>query len=238
MNKEEFIKEIEKLGLTISDDILKNLTIYLEFLKNYNQHTNLTAITSDNDILLKHFYDSLTIIKAVDPSNIESLLDIGSGAGFPGMVLKIFYPNLKVTLIDSNNKKTKFLKELALRMNVDVKIINDRVEDFAKNNLNKYDIVTSRAVANMRVLSELSLPLVKKDGLFIALKGNIAEELDESKQTIELMGGKIERIISFKLYDNNGNRNIVVVQKKRDTRINELRPYDKIIKNPLQKKFN
>ena len=234
MNREEFIKEITKLNINYNEDMLNKLEIYKEFLKEYNMHTNLTAIKNDDDIYLKHFYDSLTIVKAVNLNNVSNLIDIGTGAGFPGMVVKIFFPHLNVYLLDSNNKKTKFLQELQEKLSISVNIINDRCENYAKLKLNKFDIVTSRAVANLRVLSELSLPLVKKDGLFIALKGNIEEELKDALDTIHLLDSEIINTINFELYNNDGIRNIVVIKKNKDTLPNKLRPYDKIIKKPLK----
>ena len=235
MNKEEFINEIKKLDINVKEDYLKKLEIYLNFLKEYNTHTNLTAIKEDNDIYLKHFYDSLTIIKAINLNEINNLLDIGTGAGFPGMVLKIFFPHLNVTLIDSNNKKTKFLYELANKLNIDVTIINDRVENFAINYLNNFEIVTSRAVANLRVLAELSIPLVKVGGYFIALKGNIEDDYEGSKDTIEILDSQITKHIKFDLYNNAGIRNIIVIKKLKATSNTNLRTYDKIIKKPLKK---
>lgn len=234
MNREEFIKEITKLNINFNEDMLNKLEIYKEFLKEYNMHTNLTAIKNDDDIYLKHFYDSLTIVKAVNLNDASNLIDIGTGAGFPGMVVKIFFPHLNVYLLDSNNKKTKFLQELQEKLSISVNIINDRCENYAKLKLNKFDIVTSRAVANLRVLSELSLPLVKKDGLFIALKGNIEEELKDALDTIHLLDSEIINTINFELYNNDGIRNIVVIKKNKDTLPNKLRPYDKIIKKPLK----
>lgn len=234
MTREELIENIKKLGINITEEQVNKLEIYKEFLKEYNAHTNLTRIIEDEDIYLKHFYDSLTIMKAYDLNNVTNLLDIGSGAGFPGMVIKIFFPNIDVTLIDSNNKKTKFLTLLAEKLNLDVNIINDRVENFAKKNLNKFDVVTSRAVANLRVLSEISLPLVKINGLFIPLKGILDDSLEDSKETIYLMNGQIINHISFNLFDA-GIRNIIVVKKKNETLIKELRTYDKILKKPLKK---
>lgn len=236
MNISEFISEVKKLGIDVTDDILKKLEIYKDFLIEYNTHTNLTAIKNELDIYLKHFYDSLTITKVVDLNSIDNLLDIGTGAGFPGMVLKIFYPNIKITLLDSNNKKTKFLNELKEKLNVNVEIINDRVENYAKDNLNKFDVVTSRAVANLRVLSELSLPLVKKDGLFIPLKGNIEEELIDARDTIDLMNSKVIDKKTFELYKDSGIRNILVIKKYENTNLQNLRTYDKIVKKPLVKK--
>lgn len=234
MNKEVFIKEVKKLGVEINSERLAKLEIYCEFLKEYNRHTNLTAIKEDEDIYLKHFYDSLTILKAIDLERYQTLLDVGSGAGFPGVVLKIFYPHLLVTLIDSNNKKTKFLQELIQRIDINIEIVNDRVENFAKHNLNKFDIVTSRAVANLRVLAEISLPLVKLSGYFVPMKGSIENELDEAKETIEIMNGKILKNVDFDLFNNSGLRNILVIEKIKSSLISDLRSYDKIIKKPLK----
>ena len=236
MNKEEFIKEVEKLGITINKDILNKLEIYKEFLMEYNSHTNLTAIKNEENIYLKHFYDSLTITKVIDLSTKNSLLDIGTGAGFPGMVLKIFYPNLKVTLLDSNNKKTKFLSLLKEKLNLEVEIINDRAENYAKSHLNIFDVVTSRAVANLRVLTELCIPFVKKEGLFIPLKGNVEEELKEAKDTIEFLNCELIKKETFNLYHNDNTRNILVIKKLQETNIDNLRSYDKIVKKPLVKK--
>lgn len=234
MNISEFKSEIEKLGISINDDILNKLEIYKNFLIEYNTHTNLTAIKEEKDIYLKHFYDSLTITKVIDLNKVNNLIDIGTGAGFPGMVIKIFYPNVKVTLLDSNNKKTKFLESLKNKLNLDVEIVNDRVENYSKNNLNKFDIVTSRAVANLRVLSELCLPLVKENGYFIPLKGNIEEELNDSLDTINIMKSKIMNRVEFNLYNNNGIRNILLIKKEGTSNINDIRPYDKIVKKPLK----
>lgn len=235
MTQNEFITSVSELGITLTTEQLNMLNTYKEFLQEYNKHTNLTRIVTDKDIYLKHFYDSLTIVKAIDLNNISNLLDIGTGAGFPGMVLKIVFPKINVTLLDSNNKKTKFLQELSKKLNINVEIINDRVENYAKNNLNKFDIVTSRAVANMRVLSEISLPLVKVGGYFIALKGIMDDNLEDSRETIAILNGEITNIITFNLHDNEGIRNIIVIKKKKETQINNLRTYDKIIKKPLKK---
>ncbi len=235
MTQNEFITSVSKLGITLTTEQLNMLNTYKEFLQEYNKHTNLTRIVTDEDIYLKHFYDSLTIVKAIDLNNINNLLDIGTGAGFPGMVLKIVFPKINVTLLDSNNKKIKFLQELSKKLNINVEIINDRVENYVKNNLNKFDIVTSRAVANMRVLTEISLPLVKVGGYFIALKGIMDDNLEDSRETIAILNGEITNIITFNLHDNEGIRNIIVIKKKKETQINNLRTYDKIIKKPLKK---
>lgn len=171
MKIDEFIKKVAELGLKVDKDILNKLDIYAKFLIEYNTHTNLTSITNLDDIYLKHFYDSLTITKVIDLNSYENLLDFGTGAGFPGMVLKIFFPNLNVTLLDSNNKKIKFLLELKEKLALDnLEIINARVESLCKDKLNYYDIVTARAVTNMPVLTELAMPLVRQDRYFIAMK--------------------------------------------------------------------
>ena len=236
MNKEELIFELKKLNLDFSDETINKLIIYKDFLLEYNSHTNLTAIKTEEEVFLKHFYDSLTITKVVDLKKYNTLIDIGTGAGFPGMVLKVFFPHLNITLLDSNNKKTKFLSELKEKLNLEVNIVNSRVEDYSKVNLNKFDIVTSRAVANLRVLSELSLPLIKTKGLFIPMKGILDENLEDSKETIEIMNGKILNKVTFELYNNSGTRNILVVEKHKDTEIGNIRTYDKILKKPLKKK--
>lgn len=235
MNKEEFIKQLVKLNVEVDDKKLNQLEQYKDFLLEYNSHTNLTAIKDEEGIYLKHFYDSLTIVKSYDMMKVTSLLDVGSGAGFPGMVIKIFFPDIDLTLIDSNNKKTKFLTQLSEKLNIKVNIINDRVENYSKKNLNKFDVVTSRAVANLRVLSELSLPLVKCDGFFIPMKGNLEEELEEAKDTIDLMHGQIINHYKFELLNNAGARNILVIRKLKNTQLENLRNYDKIIKKPLKK---
>lgn len=130
MTKNEFLAELAKLGINLTEKQINDLEIYAKFLLEYNSHTNLTAITELNDVYLKHFYDSLTIVKNIDLTKIANLLDIGTGAGFPGMVLKIVFPSLKVTLLDSNNKKIAFLKELAKKLNLNVEIVYDRAEIF------------------------------------------------------------------------------------------------------------
>ena len=169
MTINEFIEEVKYLGLNPTKEILEKLDIYTKFLQEYNEHTNLTAITKLEDIYLKHFYDSLTLTKVIDLNTCKNLLDFGTGAGFPGMVLKIFFPELKVTLLDSNNKKIKFLTELQEKICVDnLELINTRVENIRKERLNSYDVITARAVANMPVLTELAMPLIKNGGYFIA----------------------------------------------------------------------
>lgn len=233
MKNNEFIEKVKELGLEVTNEKLEKLEIYANFLREYNEHTNLTAITNIEDIYLKHFYDSLTLTKVIDLNLCENLLDFGTGAGFPGMVIKIFFPSLKVTLLDSNNKKIKFLTELKDKIHVDkIELINTRVEFLRKERLNYYDVVTARAVTNMPVLTELAMPLVKENKYFIAMKGSNTEEIKTSKNAISKMHGEIEETNTFLLSRETGMRNIIKVKKLKETTINELRPYEKIIKKP------
>lgn len=231
MNLEEFIKATNELGLSLDDKTLSNLNIYKDILKEYNSHTNLTTITADEDIYLKHFYDSLTIIKAIDLNNINSLIDVGTGAGFPGMVLKICFPHINVTLIDSNNKKTKFLSELKDKLKLDnLNILNVRSEEYALAHLEKYDVVTSRAVANLRVLTELCLPMVKVGGYFIPLKASVDEEIKEAEKITTILNGKLINKITFNLPKEESLRNILVIEKTNNTPKGYPRNYGKIKK--------
>ncbi|HIU11828.1 MAG TPA: 16S rRNA (guanine(527)-N(7))-methyltransferase RsmG [Candidatus Onthocola stercorigallinarum] len=237
MNKNEFIEELKKLNIKVTDEMLEKLDIYCNFLLEYNKHTNLTSIKEENDIYLKHFYDSLTLAKAIDLNKENTLLDIGSGAGFPGMVLKIFFPHLKVYLVDSNNKKCKFLLELKEKLNVDnLEVYNNRIENLYSEFLNSIDIVTARAVTNLPVLTELAIPLVKANKYFIAMKGNAEEELENSMYAIKQLNCSIDNVITFDLYNNSGVRTLISIKKNKNTELKNIRPYDKIIKKPLQKR--
>ena len=236
MNISEFIKELKILGIDVTKEQLEKLDIYCDFLLEYNTHTNLTAIKNREEVYLKHFYDSLTLTKIINLNEYTTLLDIGTGAGFPGMVLKIFFPHLQVYLVDSNNKKTKFLNELKEKLNVDnLEVINNRIENITKYYINKIDIVTARAVTNLPVLLELALPLVKPTKYFIAMKGNASEELENSKYAINYLESKLDKVIDFKLPNNAGNRTLISVKKEKSSELNKLRLYEKIIKKPLQK---
>ena len=231
MNVEEFIKACNELNIELDDNKLNNLNTYKEYLKEYNSHTNLTTITEDEDIYLKHFYDSLTIVKAIDLNTVSTLIDVGTGAGFPGMVLKIVYPHLNVTLIDSNNKKTTFLSNLKDKLQLDnLNIINERSEDYAHKHIDEYDVVTSRAVANLRVLTELCLPMVKVGGKFIPLKATVEEEIKEADKIINTLNGKLSNKITFNLPKEESIRNILVIDKLDKTPKGYPRNYGKIKK--------
>ena len=168
MNKETFIEELAKIGIKLTDKQLDSLEKYKNILLEYNKHTNLTAIKDDNMVYLKHFYDCLTILKYIKNGKV---LDIGTGAGFPGMVLAIVNQNINVTLLDSNNKKIKFLEYLKKEININnVELVHDRAENYIANNRESFDYVTSRAVARLRILCELAIPALKVGGKFISMK--------------------------------------------------------------------
>ncbi len=235
MNKEEFIKEVVKLGINLTEDQLSKLDTYAKFLVEYNTHTNLTAITSEDQIYLKHFYDSITIVKALDLTKVNNLIDIGTGAGFPGMVLKIIFPNLEVTLLDSNNKKITFLQELGNKLNLtNIYYFHGRAEEYCLKHRETFDLVTARAVSNMNTLSELCLPLTKLGGYFIPLKGSNEEEITSSINAIKELGGNVEEIIKFSLPYEDSTRNIIKIKKITNTPNKYPRRYDKIIKYPLK----
>lgn len=231
MTKEEMLSELKKLSIIVNEDTINKLDILAHELVEYNKHTNLTSIIELEEIYLKHFFDSATITKVIDLSEIDNLIDIGTGAGFPGLIIKLLYPEVNVTLLDSNNKKIKWLEFISNKLEIKVNIVYDRVENYSKKNLNAFDVVTSRAVSNLRVLSEISLPLVKKGGYFIPLKGNVDEELKESMPTLNCMSAKLIKKETFKLYNGEGIRNVLLITKTGETKVSSLREYDKIIKN-------
>lgn len=217
MNKEEFIKALKELNIEITANQLNQLEQYYELLVSENKKYNLTAITEKEQVYLKHFYDSLTITKIINLDN-QSICDIGTGAGFPGIVLKIMFPNLKVTLIESNGKKCNFLNIVKNKLNLrDLEIINDRAEIYSINNREIFDIVTSRAVAPLKHLLEYSIPTVKVNGIYIAMKSNIEQET----QNIENYYNKldIEEInkIIFNLPIENSLRTLITYKKNSKT---------------------
>ena len=235
MNKEKFVEELKKIGLTLSDKQLNDLSIYSEELIKYNEHTNLTAIKEEPEIYLKHFYDSLTLVLVTDFNKISNLLDIGSGAGFPGLVLKIAFPNLKVTLLDSNNKKTKFLEYMVKLLKLEnVEIITERCEKFIENRRESYNIVTARAVKNLPVLNELCIPFVKVGGYFLAMKGSNKEEIAESQTGIKTLNAELEEIKEIILPIEESERTILKIKKQAITNPIYPRSYEKILKKPLK----
>ena len=234
MTENKFVECVTKLGIEINDLQLNQLKQYYELLIEYNNKINLTAIVNKEDVYLKHFYDSLTLFKAIDLNKIETMCDVGSGAGFPGIVIKILFPKIKITLIDSLNKRILFLKDVIKKLNLkEIEAIHQRAEIFALSNREKYDLVTARAVAPLNVLSELCIPLIKKDGYFVAMKGNNKEELKTSEKAIKKLGGNITKIINFILIFENSNRTLIKIKKVNLTSKKFPRKYSDIKKNPL-----
>ena len=211
MNKEEFIKYTKELGIELTKEQLNQLDKFYKLLIEWNNKINLTRIVGEEEVYLKHFYDSLTIAKVLDLKEKKTLCDVGTGAGFPGVVLKIVYPNLKVTLVDSLLKRVNYLNEIIKELELtDIEAIHVRGEDFKGN----FDVVTSRAVANIEKLLDYTMHLVNNNGVFIAMKGNIDNELtNEIKRKIEKKY-KIEKIKKFKLPIEESQRSILVIKRK------------------------
>ena len=209
MNLNEFNEELKKLNITLSAYQLDKLEKFYKLLVEWNNKINLTRIIEKEDVYLKHFYDSLTVSKVIDLNKVETLCDVGTGAGFPGIVLKIFYPHLKITLVDSLQKRVNYLNEIIKELDLkDIKAIHVRGEEYKE----KFDVVTSRAVANIEKLTTYTMHLLKKDGVLIALKGNIDEELTEDVKKRITKKYKIVKIEKFLLPLENSNRSIVVMK--------------------------
>ena len=208
----------QELNITLSDDKIEKLFLYQKVLLEWNQKMNLTNITEEREVIIKHLIDSMTIEKYL-PQN-ASLIDVGTGAGFPGMVLKIVREDIKVTLLDSLNKRIHFLDEVIKECQLEnVITVHGRAEDIAKEDKyrEKYDIATARAVANLSTLSEYCLPFVKVGGSFIAMKGNATDEIENAKNAIQILGGEIEKIDHFYLPNTEMERNVLVIKKIRNT---------------------
>ncbi|MCM3618233.1 16S rRNA (guanine(527)-N(7))-methyltransferase RsmG [Sutcliffiella horikoshii] len=221
MNKEQFISLLEEKGISLSPQQLSQFDTYYRLLVEWNEKMNLTAITDQEEVYLKHFYDSITASFYVDLQNDLSLCDVGAGAGFPSIPLKICFPNLKVTIVDSLNKRITFLQNLANELGLeDVHFVHDRAETFGKNAnyREKFDLVTARAVARLSVLSELCLPLVKEGGMFVPMKAAAAsEELEKGKKALQILGGKLEKVHSLSLPLEESERNILIINKIKPT---------------------
>ncbi len=228
----------DHLKITLTEKQIKQFDEYYRILVEWNEFMNLTAITEYEEVLEKHFIDSLSIVKALDINSIKSVIDIGTGAGFPGIPLKIVFPHLKVTLLDSLNKRIKFLNEIIERLNLeDITAIHGRAEDFAKlkEYREQYDLCVSRAVANLSTLSEYCIPYIKKDGLFIPYKsGEIEDELNASKNAVKILGGEIQDVIKFQLPDTDIGRSFVKIKKIKSTGKKYPRKAGLPSKEPLQ----
>ena len=226
MNQDKFILELSKLNINITELQLKQLERYYELLVEYNKVMNLTGITIKEEVYLKHFYDSLTIAKVIDLNNYETLCDVGTGAGFPGLVLKILYPNLKVTLLDSLNKRLNFLNIVIKELNLkNIETVHSRAEEYNK----KFDVVVARAVAPLNILLEYCIPITKVNGYFLAMKG----KNESANNALKELNSEIIETNSFLLPIEQSNRTIIKIKKIKETNKKYPRKYSEIKKKPL-----
>ena len=232
MNIDEFKSEVEKLGIIVTEEEINKLERYYELLKEWNEKINLTAIIDKNQVFLKHFYDSLTIVKMIDLNKVDSLCDLGTGAGFPGIVLKIFFPNLNLTLVDALNKRIKFLQivinELSLKK---VNLVHDRAEEYGKNNRECFDVVTARALSSFPILLEYGIPLLKVNGHLIAMRG--LNDSNDGINALKTLDSKIIDVLEFELPFENSQRTLVDVIKLDKTSMKYPRRYAEIKKKSL-----
>lgn len=221
MSNRRFDRELEELGIRLTDVQKEQFDRYYELLIEWNGVMNLTGITEYDEVNLKHFTDSLTIVRNVKMNNISTLIDVGTGAGFPGIPIKIAFPHIKVTLLDSLNKRIKFLNQIADELDLkDVITLHGRAEDYAKKEeyREKFDLCASRAVANLSTLSEYCLPFIKKGGCFISYKSADSEnEIQKSEKALTILGGKIKKIDKFMLPGSDMGRALVMIEKVKST---------------------
>lgn len=232
MNIDVFKSEVLKLGVEIDDVKIDLLNKYFELLISWNNKINLTSITDKKEVYLKHFYDSLTICKVIDLKKEENFCDIGTGAGFPGIVIKIFFPHLKMTLIDSLNKRINFLNVVCNNLNLkDVNLVHGRAEEFARVNRDMFDVVTARAVSSFNILLEYSMPIVKPFKYFVAMRG--VDDSDFCSNALRVLNSKIVKKECFKLPIENSFRSIILVKKIDYTNLKYPRKFSEIKKKPL-----
>ena len=213
MNREEFITAVKELGISITDKQLEQLNEYYKALVEWNKKINLTSITEEKDVYLKHFYDSLTLFKEYDLTKDISLCDVGTGAGFPGVVLKIVFPNLKITLVDSLQKRLKFLDYVIKLLDLkDVELVHERMEDYSKHNEERFDIITSRAVAKTKILVEISFKALKTSGHLILMKSSFEEELNTTKPMLSILSTLLSQSKDFEHPVKNKHKTTILVR--------------------------
>ena len=229
----DFKEELKKIGIILNDNQLNQLEQYYELLVEKNKVMNLTGIVEKEEVYLKHFYDSLTIVKSIDLNKINNLCDIGTGAGVPGLVLKIVFPQLKVVLLDSLNKRVDFLNDVINTLNLkNIEVIHTRAEEYALSHRNSFDVTTARAVANLSILLEYAIPMTKVGGYFIALKGNVRDELEDSKNALKELNTTFIDLCEFSLPVEKSIRSICKFQKNGDVK-KYPRKYSEIKKRKL-----
>lgn len=234
MNREEFIKSVKELGIDLNEEMINKLDRFYHLLIEWNAKINLTTIVKEEDVYLKHFYDSLTLFKEVDLTKDLYLCDVGTGAGFPGIVLKIVFPQLKIVLIDSLQKRITYLNEIIKELDLhDIEAIHTRMEDYSKINEEKFDIITARAVANVKVLSEICVRALKLNGRLVFMKANIDDEFDNLDNMIRELNLSKVKINKFLLPVEDSNRALVSFTKLSKTKDKYPRNIDKIKKNAL-----
>lgn len=235
---DRFLKSLEKLNIHLNEKQVYQFVKYYEMLIETNKVMNLTAITDFDEVIDKHFVDSLALIQAIDLNKELKVIDVGTGAGFPGIPLKIAFPELDILLLDSLNKRIHFLDQVISELGLEnIQTIHGRAEDFGKNPLyrEKFDLCVSRAVANLSTLSEYCVPFVKVDGYFISYKsGKVQEELDASRHAVDILGGKVEKCLNYALADTDMERSLVVIHKLKPTKKAYPRKAGKPSKEPLQ----
>lgn len=221
MSNRRFDQELETLGIRLTDVQKRQFDRYYELLIEWNRVMNLTGITEYDEVNLKHFTDSLTIVRIKDMENVSTLIDVGTGAGFPGIPIKIAFPYIKVTLLDSLNKRIKFLNQVVEELDLeDVVALHGRAEDYAKKEeyREQFDLCASRAVANLSTLSEYCLPFIKKGGCFVSYKSaDSDEEIQQSEKALDILGGKIEKVDKFVLPGSDMGRALVMIEKVKNT---------------------
>ena len=231
----DFAQKLKEFNIEISEEQIEKFNKYMSFLLEWNEKINLTAITQPEDVKLKHFIDSLTALKYIKDN--DKIIDIGTGAGFPGIPIKIMRENTDITLLDSINKRINFLNIVIENLKLkNIQALHGRAEEIARNKLyrEKYDIAISRAVANLSTLSEYMLPFVRVGGKCICMKGaNVNKELEEAQNAIKELGGEIEKVDNFYLSNKDNERNIVVIKKVKETKSKYPRKAGTPSKEPL-----